>query len=262
MRQNSEQMVVITCLSGPDTVSCLSFSNKFLARGFENGSIYLSPPDDCAFPIVLSPSSESCTAVAFAGDDSDLFYSSYDGNIVFWDLRNYETPVNVCKVSVDEINCIDVNTQNECLAVADDVGMVSLVSSSNGEITRVLKNHDNICSAVRFRPTFQNQLVSCGLDCRLVVCDWKAGGNRRKVIEMSSLVNPRRYANLLNEYLNEVGASRRRKGNKKSNENATSIRVSFSITCCPLFQLRLLPFDVCEPEGNCLSQPGRFTFFM
>ncbi|VDK40841.1 unnamed protein product [Taenia asiatica] len=229
-RQSSAQMVVLTCLSGPDTVSCLSFSNKLLARGFENGSIHLSPPDNCASVIVLSPSSELCTAVAFVGDDSDVFYSSHDGNIVVWDLRNYATPVNVWKVSIDEINCIDVNAQDECLATADDVGMVSLVSSSNGKITRALKNHDNICSAAKFRPTCQNQLISCGLDCRLVVCDWKAGGNKRKVIEMASLVDPRRYANLLNAYLNEGGASRRRKVNKKSNEDAAPVRIASSLT--------------------------------
>ncbi|KAL5103407.1 WD repeat-containing protein 53 [Taenia crassiceps] len=223
-------MVVLTCLSGPDTVSCLSFSNKLLVRGFENGSIHLSPPNDCASFIVLCPSSEPCTAVAFAGEDSDVFYSSHGGNIVFWDLRNYGTPVNVLKVSIDEINCIDVNTQDECLAVADDVGMVSLVSAANRKVTRVLKNHDNICSAAKFLPTCQNQLISCGLDCRLVVCDWKNGDNKRKVIEMASLDEPSRFANFLNEYLNEGGAPHRRKGNKRSNECAASIHIASSLT--------------------------------
>lgn len=230
VRQSNKQMVVLTCLSGPDTVSCLSFSNKLLARGFENGSIHLSPPNNCTFLTVLSPSSEPCTAIAFAGDDSDVFYSSYGGNIVFWDLRNYETPVNVWKVSVDEINCIDVDIQDECLATADDVGVVSLVSSLTGEVTRVFQDHDNICSAVRFRPFWQDQLISCGLDCRLVVRDWKAIGHRCRTLEMADLVDPRRYVSLLDTYLNEGEAPCRRRGNRKTGWGTASFLIASSLT--------------------------------
>ncbi|VDM30777.1 unnamed protein product [Hydatigera taeniaeformis] len=221
-------MVLLTSLSGPATVSCLSLSSKLFACGFENGSIHLTSPNNYASPTILSPSSRPCTAIALAGDDSDILYSSHNGNIAFWDIRKHQTPLNVCKVSNDDINCIDVNAGDGCLATADDVGMVSLISSLTGEVMCVLNNHDNICSAAKFRPTRQNQLISCGMDCRLVVCDWKSGDRERIVIEMTKLVDPCNYFRLLRSCVNEGKTYHRRRG--RNGEDVFSVRIASSFT--------------------------------
>ena len=221
-------MSSLTCssvLKGPDTAQCLSLNNKLLAAGFENGSIYLSPRDDLPSPIVLSPSSESCSALAFSSYDSNVLYSSYGGNIVSWDVRKYQTPLNVWKVCEDEVNCIDFNVSDNLFAIADDLGHVSLVSATSGTVSRIFKDHDNICSAALFRPSWQNQLISAGLDCRLVVNDWKGGGHKPRVFEMTSLMDPLRYATLL--VTNSGGSRTGRKKNKtKKSEASGPVRVS------------------------------------
>ena len=255
-------MSSLTCLSvlkGPDVGLCLSLSNSLLAAGFENGSIYLSPNDKLSSPVVLSPSSEPCTALAFANSDPDVLYSSYDGNIVCWDLRNYKSPVNTWKVSEDEINSIDFNASKGLLAVADDLGHVSLVSTSSGKVNRVIKNHENICSAALFRPSWQGQLISTGLDCRLVVSNWEANGRKPNIFEMSSLVDPLRYAALAVVNSNGGGGCGGKKRNKpKKTETLGSIRVS-SLLLTSIFVSCII---ILEPWLFTKGQVNRWSIYI
>uniref|UniRef100_A0A5K3EUC5 WD_REPEATS_REGION domain-containing protein n=1 Tax=Mesocestoides corti TaxID=53468 RepID=A0A5K3EUC5_MESCO len=184
-------------LTGPDTVSCLSLSSKLLASGFEDGSLYLWSPDELAAPVFVFSSPMVCTAISFYANDTSILYSSYDGNIALWDLRNGTKPATVWKISNDEINSIDVLSQKGCLAAADDLGNVSLVSTTTGELITTMSKHDNICSAALFRPGWENQLISVGLDCRLIVSDWQTDGRCLDLFEMSDLVDVKSYADLL-----------------------------------------------------------------
>ncbi|VDO06345.1 unnamed protein product [Rodentolepis nana] len=182
-----------------DTVFSLSLSNNYLALGLENGTVHIITPNSTPdSSISLFHSIDPCNALAFSGNSSDVLYSAHEGNVFAWDLRNPALPVFELQVSDEEINSIDVNAQDGFIAAADDFGSVSLISISNQKVTRVLENHDNICSAVRFRPSWPSQLISSGLDCQLVIRDWKTGCRNKKVFSMSDLVDHSRFAPLLN----------------------------------------------------------------
>nr|CDS32926.1 WD repeat containing protein 53 [Hymenolepis microstoma] len=205
-----------------DTVFCLSLSNNYLALGLENGSTHIITPNSTPdSSITLSHSIDPCNALAFSDNFSDVLYSAHGGNVFSWDLRNPALPVFDLHVSDEEINSIDVNAQDRCIATADDFGSVSLISIANQKVTRVFKSHDNICSAVRFRPSWPNQLISSGFDCQLVIRDWKAGCRNKKIFSMVDLVDHRRFASLL---------SGERQTKNENRINGSSIRIASSFS--------------------------------
>ncbi len=129
--------------------------------------------------------------------------------------------------------------ERECLAVADDTGAVALISTVDGDLLKEFTNHENICSAARFRPKWPNQLISVGLDCRLFVTDWEADDDAPfNTFEMASLLAPTEaYANLLSR-VNGNGDT-----NAESNAaNRASLRVSmvFLLWKCNLLSLSAL----------------------
>lgn len=182
-----------------DAVSSISLSNNCLALGSDTGTISLVCLNSASSSsTILTHSTSPCNALAFSDANSSILYSAHDGNVSAWDLRNLKAPIFDLKVSGDEVNSIDVNVQDECIAVADDLGSVTLISTATQKVTHVFDNHGSICSTVKFRPSWPNQLISAGLDCQLVVRDWKAGGRSNQTcFSMSNLIDPRRFARLL-----------------------------------------------------------------
>ncbi|VDL18592.1 unnamed protein product [Hymenolepis diminuta] len=205
-----------------DTVSCLSLSNNSLALGLENGDISIITPNSTSnSSITLSHSIDPCNALAFSDTSSVILYSAHKGNVIAWDLRNPAMAVFNLQVSEDEVNSIDVNMQDGYIATGDDLGLVSLISIANQKVTRVFKSHDNICSSVKFRPSWPNQLISAGLDCQLVIRDWKAGSRNKRKISMTNLIDPRRLTSLLNSG---------RQGQRESRSDVASIRIASSFS--------------------------------
>jgi len=193
-------LVSRSILTGPDSVSCLSISSKLVASGFENGSVCLWSPPECDFPIFLLPSSSACTALKFGGENNAYaLFSAHNGAIMSWDLRKVTDPMDTWEISNEEINSIDVMDSENCLAVADDDGIVHIISTKDGISFNTLQAHENICTAVNFRPNFPNQLISAGLDCRLIVNDWQSRPNKVRIFEMRDLVGVTAYMDLLGE---------------------------------------------------------------
>ncbi|KAL7054079.1 hypothetical protein AAHC03_026556 [Spirometra sp. Aus1] len=129
------------------------------------------------------------------------------GTITCWDLRKIDGPADTWQVNADEINSIDLLEDEKLLAAADDTGAVNLLSASSGSVLRILEKHENICSAVKFRPNHPTQIISAGLDCQVVVSDWKESGQTLSVFRMSDLTDPTAYAKLLQREEVECGSS-------------------------------------------------------
>lgn len=219
-----------TPLNCTDTVFCLSLSNKYLALGLENGNISIVGHNSApASSLTLTHSIDSCNALAFSDPGSDILYSAHEGNVLAWDLRNPASPLFDLQVSEEEVNSVDVNVGDECIVTGDDMGSVSLISTSTQKVTRVFNVHSNICSAVKFRPSWPSQIISAGLDFQLVITDWKAGGrNKQKIFSMPSLNDPRRFASLLNN----------RQGRRDNRSDVVPVRVSICLKLVILSRLK------------------------
>ncbi|VDN10049.1 unnamed protein product [Dibothriocephalus latus] len=196
----------ISVLTGPDSVSALALSSSLLASGFDNGNVYVWSPNENTPSHRLFISSSPCTALLF-NKNSSILYAAQAGLIASWDLRKVDGPADTWQVSEDELNSMDLLEHEKLLAVADDTGAVSILSTDSGNVLRLLEKHENICSAVKFRPNHPNQLISAGLDCQLFLSDWKENGQTLSAFRMTDLIDPTAYASLLHQEEDEDALS-------------------------------------------------------
>ena len=74
--------------------------------------------------------------------------------------------------SAEEVNHIAVAPRGNLLAAADDSGQVAVVSLGSHALVKTLKRqHTNIASAVAWRPNRAGELLSAGLDSRVIAWD-------------------------------------------------------------------------------------------
>ncbi|RTG87991.1 uncharacterized protein DC041_0005047, partial [Schistosoma bovis] len=177
-----------SALGHTDSVTALSLSDNLLASGGEDGNTYLWSLDQSQFPVLCAPRLDHCSSLKFSAARSHILYSAYGQQIVSWDIRRMTEPVVTWEVNDDEINSIDFSGDEHRLSSADDSGAVQIIDVNNGQVTRTLKKHDNICSSAKFRPGRTWQLVSGGLDCRVIVSDWKGSGLGVIIFEMDEIV--------------------------------------------------------------------------
>nr|CAX74570.1 WD repeat protein 53 [Schistosoma japonicum] len=174
-----------------DSVTALSLSDSLLASGSKDGNTYLWSLDQSQFPVLHAPRLGHCSSLKFNAEKSHILYSAYGQQIVSWDIRRINEPFATWKVNEDEINSIDFSEDEHRLSSADDSGSVQIINANNGQVIRTLRKHDNVCSSAKFRPGRTWQLVSGGLDCRVIVTDWKGSGLGVIIFEMDEIVeNP------------------------------------------------------------------------
>ena len=74
--------------------------------------------------------------------------------------------------SAEEVNHGAVAPRGDLLAAADDSGQVAVVSLGSHALVKTLKRqHTNIASAVAWRPNRAGELLSAGLDSRVIAWD-------------------------------------------------------------------------------------------
>ncbi|PAA65973.1 hypothetical protein BOX15_Mlig033822g1 [Macrostomum lignano] len=132
------------------------------------------------------------SALAFADAwQPGRLYAAQGSHLVAWDTRAIRPreplfvvpagqPAATQAGGSDEVNGLALLTSptsaaagERRLATADDGGWIRVFDGETGELIRSLRKHDSIASAVLFRPGKDWQLISGGMDCRLVVTDWK-----------------------------------------------------------------------------------------
>ncbi|KAA0185095.1 hypothetical protein FBUS_00824 [Fasciolopsis buskii] len=172
-----------------DSVTSLSLGDRLLSSGGEDGEIYFWAPNQLSYPVQSTARMEPCAALKFNPNKSEILYSAHGGRILSWDFRQLSSPVSEWNVNEDEINSLDVLPNEPFLCAADDTGAVQVLDINTGCVARTLKKHDNICSVARFRPNRAWQLISGGLDCRMIVSDWKGTGLGVIIFELDEIVD-------------------------------------------------------------------------
>ncbi|KAJ3102510.1 WD repeat-containing protein 53 [Phlyctochytrium planicorne] len=76
----------------------------------------------------------------------------------------------------DEINMLSINDQSEFLATADDHGLVHVFDLKGRKMYKKLRPvHENLCTAVTFRPKRRWEVWSGGMDYNVVKWDFSRG---------------------------------------------------------------------------------------
>ena len=151
-----------------------------LAVGTEGGGVRLWDPRAAGGAAGGFPALGEVPAVCFhpAADGRRLFAGA-GARVLELDLRRTgagAAPLRAFEWSCDEVNQVAVNSKGTLLAAADDSGEVVVVDLERGELQKRLRGaHDNICGSVQFRQRRPWEVVSGGLDCRVVRWDFAKG---------------------------------------------------------------------------------------
>lgn len=118
----------------------------------------------------------SATSVAFLDQLGETICVAVGGDVEVFDLRKVHEPVQTHALSTEEINQVVVQSRGKFLAAADDLGHVHLVDLESQKKFKTMRGgHENMCSTIAFRPRRPWEILSGGMDCRLVRWDFSRG---------------------------------------------------------------------------------------
>lgn len=102
--------------------------------------------------------------------------ASVGSTVLMFDLRSSSKPVNEFSFLSEDINEVTFHPKGTYLSACDDAGDIAVIDTSKGQLYRTLtKQHENICSSVKFHPRKPWELISGGLDCRVIRWDFNRG---------------------------------------------------------------------------------------
>ncbi|MCO5571129.1 hypothetical protein L7F22_024861 [Adiantum nelumboides] len=128
---------------------------------------------------------EAVSSVCFTPARCDIFYASAGASVYCIDTRlgaGNGAPTKF-DYNIEEINQVALNQKASYLAAADDSGEIKVIDLENCKLHKTLRGvHTNICSTVQFHPHRPWELISGGLDSKIVKWDF-GKGRALKVID-------------------------------------------------------------------------------
>ncbi|XP_050405183.1 WD repeat-containing protein 53 isoform X2 [Patella vulgata] len=153
------------------SVLCLDVQRQTeqLASGGENGELCIWSLVDKSLQKKYVQLDCDCTSVCFSKINPNLLYAAFGEKILVFNTEQFAEPEHTYDYNTDEINQIILNNNEENLAACDDSGEVKIINLLEKKMFRTLRNkHTNICSTIIFRPNRQQDIVSAGLDGKLI----------------------------------------------------------------------------------------------
>ncbi|ESO09659.1 hypothetical protein HELRODRAFT_92232 [Helobdella robusta] len=95
-------------------------------------------------------------------------FVSASHKVIVYDLKYLDKPLQELSFAEDEINEISLNGEESHLAAAEDSGNIKVFDLRANKLMKTLRNHENICSGVSFRPNRAAELLSCSFDQKLI----------------------------------------------------------------------------------------------
>lgn len=124
--------------------------------------------------------SEAVPCVACSPGDDHTVLAGAGAALLRLDLRKdlgEAAVVDTYRVNADEVNAVAIDAGGAWAAAADDAGEAAVVSLTGGggpkpAFKTLRRGHSNICAAAAFRPGRPAELLTGGLDCRVVRWDF------------------------------------------------------------------------------------------
>ncbi|KAH9498531.1 WD repeat-containing protein 53 [Bulinus truncatus] len=169
-------MMSTTKLTGGHTSSVLcvdvQVQTGHIASGSEAGELCIWSHDGQVTGKLTRPDVE-CTSVLFSRENPNIVYAAFGEEILLLDLQRLQDPLFVFHSNQEEINQVSLDSKEQFLAACDDSGEIKVFGVQDRKVFKTLRlKHTNICSSAVFRPGRQWEIVSGGLDCRLVHWDF------------------------------------------------------------------------------------------
>ncbi|KAL0693355.1 hypothetical protein Bca4012_060535 [Brassica carinata] len=133
---------------------------------------------------------EPVSSLCFKTGNEDVLYASHGNEIKSFDVHMLSAgswkPLESYSYNKDEVNQVVCNGRSSFLASADDSGDVKIVDIGRKCLYKTLRaGHTSICSSVQFIPWRPWEVITGGLDSKLVLWDFSKGRSQ-KIIDFSS----------------------------------------------------------------------------
>ncbi|GMH45762.1 hypothetical protein BSKO_13725 [Bryopsis sp. KO-2023] len=156
--------------------------SNIVASGAEDGSICLFDIESGALITRCAEFPEpDVTSIAFHPSESHRVFTACGAEVVEFDTRAMPTnfsdgTVKRYPFSAEEINGIDIHASGNYLAAADDSGDIMVIDLNRGaSLQRLHGIHTNIASSTLFSRYSDDEVLSGGLEGKLICWDFKNG---------------------------------------------------------------------------------------
>lgn len=147
-------------------------TSNFIASGSENGELCIWKTD-CSLVKKIEIPDTGCTSVLFSKENENILYAAFDENIKVFDLGNLPNAVECFEFNQEEINQVVMDEKEKYLAACDDSGEIKVIDLHDKKVFKTLRlKHTNICSTACFRPRKPWEIITGGLDCKLIHWDF------------------------------------------------------------------------------------------
>ena len=156
----------INCIDGT------TIARSLIATGSEDKTVRIwDIRADRAIKCITKCFKSSVEAVKFGISDDYTIYAASDRVLFSFDLRTdgivVKSPIMIARnAATDDINCLDMSSDGNFIAVADDAGVITIVNSRllAANNPKRLNGHTSIVNAVAFSPINNCELMSGGFD--------------------------------------------------------------------------------------------------
>lgn len=118
------------------------------------------------------------SSLCFKPENEDIIYVSSASEVKAFDLHVASTwkPLESYSYNKEEINQLACNSRSCFIAAADDGGDVKIIDIRQHCLYKTLRSgHTSICSSVQFLPWRPWEVITGGLDSRLMMWDFSKG---------------------------------------------------------------------------------------
>ena len=153
---------------------CVCCGSDILLTGHES-TLKVWTPEGHPLQSVLTPVCGDITSIRFSPRHSCQVAYSVDRSVVVCDTRNWSKVLHHFSFNKEEINEIDFHQNGNFVSACDDAGEIKIIDLASNHVFKTLEGHDNICSSAKFHPRKLWQVISGGLDCKVVRWNFNNG---------------------------------------------------------------------------------------
>ncbi|XP_022715741.1 WD repeat-containing protein 53 [Durio zibethinus] len=130
--------------------------------------------------LVMDVSNEPVSSVCFNSGNENIIYVSTGNVVKCFDVNmlaeNSWKPLEIYSYNKEEINQVTCNSKSSFLAAADDGAEIKIIDIRQQCVFKTLRaGHTSICSSVQFIPWRPWEVITGGLDSKLITWDFSKG---------------------------------------------------------------------------------------
>ena len=169
----SEDTLCVTSLADGRLISCHESAFKVWRA---DGSSLLHT--------IAAPTAGDVTCVCQSPADQHQLAVSVSSTVACYDDRNLSAPVHSYQCNSEEVNEVYFHHRGPYLCACDDSGEVKIIDTENRKLFKTLSGrHSNLCASAKFLPRKPWEVVSGGMDCKVIRWDFS---RPRPIAEVST----------------------------------------------------------------------------